>query len=172
MLGLSFEVVPANIDETPLVGEAPAALAGRLALGKAELVARHYPHALVVAADTVVALDGRLLEKPASEEENREFARLLSGREHDVFTGHALMFDGRRQLAVVRSGVRFRPLAEGEISWYAATGEGRDKAAATLCRVRGGAGREPERLLVERRRLEPADPRSGRAQARGAACLA
>lgn len=137
MLGLSFEVAPANIDETPLAGEAPDALAGRLALGKAELVARHYPHALVVAADTVVALDGRLLEKPASEEENREFARLLSGREHDVFTGHALMFDGRRQLAVVRSGVRFRPLAEGEISWYAATGEGRDKAGGYALQGQG-----------------------------------
>lgn len=137
MLGLQFQVAPANIDETPLPGEAPDALAGRLALSKAQLVARSMPDALVLAADTVVALDGQLLEKPASEEQNREFARTLSGREHDVFTGHALVKGGVSELIVVRSGVRFRQLTEDEVRWYAATGEGSDKAGGYALQGQG-----------------------------------
>ena len=136
-LGVEFAVVPADIDETPRNGEAPDALAGRLALGKARVVAAQHPGALVIAADTVVALDGRLLEKPGSEAENREFTRLLAGRQHDVFTGHALLFGGAEELVVVRSGVTFRDLTEAEVAWYAATGEGRDKAGGYALQGKG-----------------------------------
>lgn len=136
-LGVTFDVVPADIDETPLGGEGPEALAGRLALGKARAVAAAHPDALVIAADTVVALGGRLLEKPASEEENREFTRALAGRQHDVFTGHALLFGGAEETIVVRSGVRFRSLTDAEVSWYAATGEGRDKAGGYALQGKG-----------------------------------
>src|SRR5690554_200279 len=137
MLGLEFQVQPADIDETPRAGEEPAALAGRLAEGKARAVAAMRPGALVVAADTVVALDGELLEKPASEEENREFVGRLAGRQHEVFTGHALVLRGETELVVVRSGVTFRPLSEDEIRWYAATGEGRDKAGGYALQGKG-----------------------------------
>lgn len=136
-LGVEFTVEPADIDETPERGEAPDALAGRLALGKARVVARRHPDALVIAADTVVALAGRLLEKPASEAENREFTRLLAGRQHDVYTGHALLLGGAEELVVVRSGVSFRDLTEDEVAWYAATGEGRDKAGGYALQGKG-----------------------------------
>lgn len=141
-LGVVFSVVPANIDETPLPGEAPDALAGRLATSKAQLVAVQHPKALVLAADTVVALGGRLLEKPESEEQNREFARALAGRQHDVYTGHALILDGATELVVVRTGVTFRQLSNHEIDWYAATGEGRDKAGGYALQGQGA-------LLIE-----------------------
>ena len=78
-------VDPADIDETPLKGEAPSRLAERLARGKAEVVAARSPDAVVLAADTVVALGRRLLEKPADEAEARRFLELLSGRNHRVF---------------------------------------------------------------------------------------
>ncbi|MFA5551352.1 MAG: nucleoside triphosphate pyrophosphatase [Trueperaceae bacterium] len=137
LLGLKFQVAPAHIDETPLAGEAPEALAGRLALGKARAVAQGRGSELVIAADTVVALEGRLLEKPASEAENREFTRLLAGKRHDVYTGHALALRGAEEVLVVRSGVRFRQLTEAEIAWYAATGEGRDKAGGYALQGQG-----------------------------------
>lgn len=137
LLGLDFAVVPADIDETPLPGEAPEALAGRLARGKARKVAEARPDALIIAADTVVALNGNLLEKPASEDENRSFVRRLAGQQHEVFTGHALVLAGAEELVVVRTGVRFRPLTEHEIAWYAATGEGRDKAGGYALQGQG-----------------------------------
>lgn len=138
LLGLAFSVVPADVDEAPREGEAPAALAGRLALSKAQAVAVGRPEALVIAADTVVAVDGLLLAKPVDEEQNRAFTRLLAGRQHDVFTGHALAWGGRQDTFVIRSGVSFRPLSETEIAWYAATGEGRDKAGGYALQGRGG----------------------------------
>jgi septum formation protein len=138
LLGLAFTVLPADVDEAPLEGEAPDSLAGRLALSKALAVAARRPGALVVAADTVVAVDGQLLGKPEDEEQNRAFTRLLAGRQHDVFTGHALILGAGQVSCVIRSGVTFRPLSEAEIAWYAATGEGRDKAGGYALQGRGG----------------------------------
>ncbi len=137
LLGLEFTVQPADIDEAPRAGEEPAALAGRLAEGKARAVADERPDALVVAADTVVALGSEILEKPASEEQNREFIRRLAGRRHEVYTGHALVHGDRAELVVVRSGVTFRQLSEDEVRWYAATGEGRDKAGGYALQGKG-----------------------------------
>ena len=127
-LGLSFEICPADLDETPEAREAPGALAERLSRAKAEAVARQRPEALVIAADTVVTLRGRLLGKPADEAENRAFLAALAGREHEVLTGHALAYQGRLEQVLRRTVVRFRPLSAAEIAAYAASGEGRDKA--------------------------------------------
>lgn len=138
-LGVVFRVAPADVDETPLPGEAPDALALRLARSKAAVVAAGAPGELVIAADTVVAASGRVLEKPRDAAENREFARFLSGREHEVFTGHALALNGRVESLVVRTGVTFRALTEAEIEWYAATGEGLDKAGGYALQGRGAA---------------------------------
>ncbi len=143
LLGLTFEVAPADLDETPLAGEAPEALAGRLARSKARVVAASHEDALVIAADTVVSLGDGILEKPGSEDENREFIRRLAARQHDVFTGHALLYGGREELVVVRTGVTLRPLSEPEVRWYAATGEGRDKAGGYALQGKGG-------VLIER----------------------
>ena len=76
-------------------------------------------------------------DQPWGEAETREFTRLLAGRQHDVFTGHALLLGGAEELVVVRTGVTFRDLTEAEVAWYAATGEGRDKAGGYALQGKG-----------------------------------
>jgi len=121
-------VDPADIDETPLKGETPARLAERLARGKAEVVAARSPDAIVLAADTVVALGRRLLEKPADGAEARRFLELLSGRNHRVFTGVVVIADGQATSRVVDTRVSFKTLSPEEIATYVASGEWRGKA--------------------------------------------
>jgi septum formation protein len=139
-LGLPFAVRPVDLDETPRPGEAPRDYVSRLAVEKAAADAR--PGELVLAADTVVVLEGggggpQLLGKPGSPREAEAMLARLAGREHVVFTGVALLAaaDGgggapRRAAAVEESRVRLAPLGEAEIAWYVATGEPLDKAGA------------------------------------------
>jgi septum formation protein len=128
-LGLTFEVRPADIDETPQAGESAVAFVRRLALGKARVVAKHSPDAVVLAADTVVAVDGNLLGKPRDGKEAGIMLRRLSGRVHEVLTGFALC-RGREILAeqAVRSEVTFTALSDELIRAYVRTGEPQDKA--------------------------------------------
>jgi septum formation protein len=131
MLGLPFDLTPADVDEIQLPGEAPGEMAERLARAKAT-AARAEPPALVVAADTIVVIDGLVLGKPRDRAESAAFLRRLAGRQHEVITGLAVRAlpegDLRSERAVSR--VRFAPLTEAEIAWYVATGEGMDKAGA------------------------------------------
>ncbi len=127
-IDVDFEVIPADIDESALAGESPEALVKRLSAQKAAVVADNYPDALVIAADTIVTVDGEVLAKPVNAEQNHDFIRRLSGNSHQVHTGHALRLGKRSLLKVVRSDVRFRSLSEAEIDWYVSTGEGLDKA--------------------------------------------
>lgn len=122
------QIDPADIDETPLKGEMPARLAQRLASSKAAVVAERHPDDVVLAADTVVAVGRRLLEKPADEAEARRFLKLLSGRNHRVFTGVAVVAEGRTTWRVVDTRVTFKHLSDAEIEAYVATGEWRGKA--------------------------------------------
>lgn len=138
-MGLEFDVRPADIDETPLAGEAPEQLVSRLGAAKAEAVAAASEAALVIAADTVVVLDHEILGKPSGEAENREYLARLSGRVHEVLTGHALRFRGSRAERVVSTRVRFRRLSDAEMDRYAATGEGLDKAGGYAIQGRGSA---------------------------------
>ncbi len=138
-LGLTFEAVPADIDETPAATEMPPALAWRLSVAKAQAVAMSHPQALVIAADTVVALAGASLGKPADEAENRAFIERLSGRTHTVLTGHALELGGKRVERVLRTSVTFRALSAREVLWYVASGEGLDKAGGYAIQGRGAA---------------------------------
>jgi len=131
-LGVRFAVRPVDLDETPRPGEVPRDYVRRLAEEKA--TARRGPGELVLAADTSVVLDGEILGKPADEAEARAMLGRLAGREHTVLTGIALAGgaeagDGVRAL-VEESRVRIAPMSEEEIAWYAATGEGLDKAGA------------------------------------------
>ena len=119
---------PADIDETPLKGETPPRLAERLARTKAEAVAARSPGAVVLAADTVVAVGRRFLEKAADEAEAARFLRLLSGRNHRVFTGVAVVADGRTTTRVNETRVAFKTLSDAEIAAYVASGEWRGKA--------------------------------------------
>ena len=129
-LGLSFEIQPAEGPEnTPASGDACGAVRA-IALGKARQVAALRPEALVIGADTVVELDGRILGKPADEAEARAMLRALSGRTHRVCTGVAVIGGGEERTHAEVTHVRFRELSEREIAAYAASGEPLDKAGA------------------------------------------
>jgi septum formation protein len=135
MLGLAFTVRAADVDETPCPGEPPRDYVLRLAVEKA--AARAEPGELVLAADTVVVLDGDLLGKPRDEADARAMLARIAGREHVVYTGVALFEpdgpgagSGRRAAEAATSRVRIAPLTEEEIRWYAATGEPLDKAGS------------------------------------------
>ena len=119
-LGLDFTVKAADLDESLLPGEAPAAYVERLARAKAAAV----PGEIVLAADTTVAVDDQILGKPADAADARRMLSLLSGREHSVFTGIAT----KQHARVVQTRVWFKPLTAKEIDWYAGTPEPYDKA--------------------------------------------
>ncbi len=121
-------IVPADIDETPSRDETPPRLAARLARTKAQAVSQRFPGAVVLAADTVVAVGRRLLEKPADEAEAERFLRLLSGRNHRVFTGVAVARGDRLIHRVVDTRVAFKRLSNPEIAAYVAGGDWRGKA--------------------------------------------
>lgn len=132
-LGLRFTVRASAIDETPLPGEEPGAYVLRLAREKARAAGR--PGELVLAADTTVIIHGEILGKPQDEADAARMLRLLSGHEHEVLTGVAVLDleetgAGRLAAEVDRTVVRMAPLAAEEIAWYVATGEPRDKAGA------------------------------------------
>jgi septum formation protein len=139
LAGLDFEVAPADIDETPRPGETPGALAARLAAAKAAATAPGSLPALVLAADTVVAVGGRLLGKPRDEAEARVMLGLLSGRAHEVTTAVAarLLPEESTIVETVASRVTFAPMSADEIAWYAKSGEGMDKAGAYALQGKG-----------------------------------
>jgi septum formation protein len=138
-LGLNFKVVPADIDEERYKAATPPLLVEHLAQEKARAVAHNYPDALIIAADTLVVSDGQILSKPKSLDENKQFIRQLAGTVHEVYTGHALMFQAQETSAVVCTRVRFRALSDGEIDRFVATGEGLDKAGGYAIQGRGAA---------------------------------
>jgi septum formation protein len=131
-LALDFTVRPPETDERPRPGELPPDLVSRLAREKA--LARIEAGELVLAADTVVVIDGEILGKPADAGDARAMLARLAGRDHEVFTGVALA-DARateRRVAarVVRTQVRIRDMSAAEIAAYVAGGEPMDKAGA------------------------------------------
>lgn len=138
-LGLPHEVVVADVEEDPLDGEDPQALALRLALAKAQAAAAQHPQRYVVAADTVVAVEGTILGKPADEAEAVEMLRLLRGRVHQVFTAVAVLAGplglGAGDLAAI--AVRMRDYQDEEILTYVRTGDPLDKAGAYAIQHRG-----------------------------------
>ncbi|WP_349256293.1 Maf family protein [Rubrivirga litoralis] len=140
-LGLAFDVRPTDADETwPDLDLGPAAEA--VALRKAQ--ALEAPGALVLAADTVVELDGEVLGKPPTPDAARRTLRRLSGRTHRVATGVALRYGDREETAHAVTHVTFGALSDAEIAAYVATGSPLDKAGAYGIQDDAGA------LLVER----------------------
>ena len=133
-LGLSFAVRPPEVDETPLPGEAPEVFVRRLARAKAAASEGGTPPAdeLVLAADTVVLLDGQLLGKPRDAAAAARMLRQIAGREHQVLTGVALRetASGRFAAGLERTAVRMAALSEEQVAWYVATGEPLDKAGS------------------------------------------
>jgi nucleoside triphosphate pyrophosphatase len=130
MLGLSFRVRPANIDESLHDAETPVAHAERLSVEKARAIADLEPHAIVVGSDTVVVVDDVILGKPGDRAEAVAMLLRLQGREHIVLTGVAVVRDGRCWSAIERVSVRFRAFDAETARRYAETGEPMDKAGA------------------------------------------
>jgi septum formation protein len=140
--GFSFVVLSSAVDETPFPGESPHEHVQRLAEAKAELVAaRAIGPAIVIAADTVISLDGLILGKPRSTDDARHMLEKLSGRTHSVVTGIALIRlpEAERRTFVESTLVHFAALSSEEILRYLATGEPHDKAGSYA--IQGHAGR-------------------------------
>jgi septum formation protein len=127
--GIRFILRPAEISEERMGDEDPREHVRRLARLKAEAVAAAAED-IVLGADTVVVIEGRILGKPADPEQAAWMLRQLSGREHEVITGFCLRAGGRRMVDVESTRVRFVPLSDGEIADYVASGEPMDKAGA------------------------------------------
>jgi len=131
-LAIPFTVIPANIDERVLPDEVPRSYTMRVAHAKAQHVARQCPTAVVLGADSVVVLAQQILGKPRDVAEARQMLTRLSGREHTVLTGLAVLHQARQFVCLdaVSTLVRFRPLSPSTIEDYIATGEPMDKAGA------------------------------------------
>jgi septum formation protein len=143
-IGVDFELAPGQIQERPHPDEAPPDYITRIARAKVIAIARKRDSGLVIGADTIVVLDGRMLGKPEDENAARNMLRQLSGKWHAVMTGVAL-YDvaTRREVADFdKTLVKFAQLTDREIEWYLKTGEPMDKAGAYGIQGFGG-------LLVE-----------------------
>ncbi|MGE5453750.1 MAG: Maf family protein [Methylocystaceae bacterium] len=130
-VGLEFMVIPAEIKED-ISASSPGKLAEILAAQKAEWVAGQYPQAVVIAADTIVVADERVLGKPADRDDARLMLRLLSGREHQVITGLSVqcLEQHFKKTVTEITKVLFRNLTDEEIETYLHSGEPFDKAGA------------------------------------------
>jgi septum formation protein len=117
-LRLPFEVLSPEVDETPLPGEAPAALALRLSLAKARAVQQRRPDAVVIGSDQVADLDGEPIGKPHTHERAVQQLTRLSGRQVVFQTGVAVVAPGFAQAELAAVRVRFRVLQAGEIEHY------------------------------------------------------
>lgn len=134
-IGVTFDVLKIDIDESPQTGESPEAYVQRVAIDKAKagLILREQlalSERPILAADTSVVIDDDILGKPANQSEARQFIKRLAGRQHQVISAVALATDKSIKVRSQLSSVRFARLDEAEIDWYVATGEGKDKAGA------------------------------------------
>ena len=125
-----FDVVVSPVEEDLPEGTPPEQAPVYLARLKAGAVSRMYPDRLVIGADTVVLLGGRLLGKPADADDAREMLRSLSGRVHTVVTGCCLKLGDRERCFSQSTSVEFYPMSDREIDEYIATGEPFDKAGS------------------------------------------
>jgi septum formation protein len=140
-LGLNFQVVPSDITEViPKFSGFPGELVAELALHKASDVAGKFKTALVIGADTLVALGNRIFGKPSGPGEAVNMLKALSGKTHSVYSGIAIIqvSTGRTETGFCETKVRFKPVSTAEIKSYVATGEPLDKAGAYGIQDKGG----------------------------------
>jgi septum formation protein len=132
-------VIPSLTDETHRPGETPAAYVQRVAADKAQTISQEQPGFWVLAADTIVTLNGHILGKPGSTEIAREMLATLSGQTHQVMTAFVLLNETGQSAAaeVVTSEVTFQSNSDAEIDAYLATGESFDKAGAYAVQGKG-----------------------------------
>ncbi len=132
----AFEIIPSGIEE--IATGSPAQQVETLAADKAADIAGRYPDAIVIGADTLVAVDDLVLGKPGDAAEAAAMLKQLSGRTHTVYTGVAVISNGKTHTAVEATQVTFCRMTDGEISDYIATGEPMDKAGAYGIQGYGG----------------------------------
>jgi septum formation protein len=130
LIGVPHVVTPADIDETPRPGEAADDYVCRLAREKSEAVWSRQKDLPVLAADTTVVIDETILGKPESEADAARMLKLLSGREHFVYTGVALQSPRGMRVGLSKSSVTFSLLSDAQIHAYWASGEPQGKAGA------------------------------------------
>lgn len=128
--GLNFTVIPSDYEEDNSLPLPPARLVQHLAEGKANAVASRHPGSIVIGADTLVVIDGRVLGKPADSKEVAMMITSLSGRWHSVFTGCVVVRGDERVGVAAETRVHFRNLTPSEIQAYAQLKEPLDKAGA------------------------------------------
>ena len=130
--GLSFSVIPSDIDETAIPLSPPEIYVKVLSEAKAESIAKKYPEKWVIGADTIVLKDGVVLGKPGSIDEARSMLKKLSGEIHQVFTGYSILCKSKNRMfsETVQTEVLFKNLTDEEIEWYIHTKEPFDKAGA------------------------------------------
>jgi nucleoside triphosphate pyrophosphatase len=129
-VGLDFEVIPSKVMEDIVQKESPKEHVIRLAEAKARDIASGYPDRWVIAADTIVYINGSILGKPKSREETMEMLHRLSGQEHWVLTGFSVchLGKGKSDKEAVQTAVKMKTLSPTEMEWYVQTGEPFDKA--------------------------------------------
>ena len=128
--GIEFDVMPANIDERVHAEETAEVYVQRVAEAKATAVRQRANGRPVLAADTVVVVDGAILGKPVDRDDAKRMLRMLSGRSHQVMTGVTLLRGAAMATRVESTTVEVAPLTDDDIGWYTATGEPDDKAGA------------------------------------------
>ena len=143
LFGIPFTVRAADIDETMDPGKPPFDEVARVSLSKA-LAVRREEGDIVIAADTIVVCQGKVLGKPHSEAEAASMLRLLSGRDHQVMTGCTILYGDRVETFTEVTSLHFRSLSEKEIQKYVQSGEPMDKAGAYG--IQGGAALFCEKL--------------------------
>lgn len=143
LFGIPFTVRAADIDETMDPEKPPFDEVARVSRLKALAVSRGEEN-IVIAADTIVVCQGKVLGKPHSEKEAAAMLRLLSGRDHQVMTGCTILFGDRAETFTEVTSLHFRPLSEKEILKYVQSGEPMDKAGAYG--IQGGAALFCEKL--------------------------
>lgn len=144
LFGFPFTVQAADIDETMDFSKPPQEEVARVSCCKALAVSRE-PDDLVIGADTIVVCQGRVLGKPHSEAEAQAMLKLLSGRDHQVMTGCTVVLGEEVHSFTEITDLHFRPLSDGEIGRYVATGEPMDKAGAYG--IQGGAALFCQRIV-------------------------
>ncbi|MDD5058900.1 MAG: Maf family protein [Sideroxydans sp.] len=133
-----------DVDEAPFDGELPADYVQRVCRDKAlaawkSLVLRNQPLFPILTADTTVTLDGQIIGKPENNQHAAEILRTLSGRQHQVLTAVAMIFEDRLEMRLSTTTITFDTLSEERIQQYLLTGEAHDKAGAYGIQGHAGA---------------------------------
>jgi septum formation protein len=138
-VGLKFKIIPAHVDENYSAGESPRQHVQRLSIDKAMVIAKKYPEAWVLGADTIVVIDGMILGKPKNKHQARKMLQKLSGREHKVFTGFTIAHVAAKiyKTKVIQSAVQFKTISPKEMDWYVSCDEPYDKAGGYAVQGKG-----------------------------------